>query len=234
MLAAALCGVGFVLIVRTPHSSTFSLSAGQKPAVSTPASQAASSASPAGSASGSPPPSPAPSGSGLESGPPSPTQSGSGIASAPPSEQTAAQALDQLLASSASDRGAIDAAVSDVNSCGSGLSQDAQTFQQATTNRQQLLGDLNSLSGASYLPAQMMQDLSAAWQASIEADQDFAAWANDENSGNGCTLDDSANADYRAADGPDNDATTDKKAFVSSWNPIATQYGLTTYAWNQL
>jgi hypothetical protein len=138
-----------------------------------------------------------------------------------------------LLASSASDRGAIVAAVNDVNACGS-VSQDLQTFQQAATSRQQLLGQLNSLAAASYLPTQMIRDLSAAWQASIEADQDFAAWATDENSGSGCTPDDSGNANYQAANEPDNDATTDKKAFVSSWNPIATQYGLATYEWNQL
>jgi hypothetical protein len=88
-----------------------------------------------------------------------------------------------LLVSSVSDRSAVVAAVSDVNSCGSGLSQDIQTFQGAVTSRQQLLSQLSSLSGISMLPAQMIQDLSAAWQASVEADQDFASWAGDENSG---------------------------------------------------
>jgi hypothetical protein len=211
MLAAVVCGVGLAaLLFRTPNGSPPSLSAGQKPAISTPASQAE----------GSPPPSPAP--------------SGSGLASAPPAEQTAAKGLAQLLASSASDRGAVVAAVNDVNSCGSGLSQDVQTFQQAVASRQQLVSQLSSLSGVSILPAQMIQDLSAAWQASIQADQDFAAWASDENSGNGCTSDDSENASYQAASGPDNEATADKKAFVSLWNPIATQYGLATYIWNQL
>jgi hypothetical protein len=34
--------------------------------------------------------------------------------------------------------------------------------------------------------------------------------------------------------GPDNQATIDKKAFVSAWNPVATRYGLSTYQWNQL
>jgi len=29
-------------------------------------------------------------------------------------------------------------------------------------------------------------------------------------------------------------ATTDKKTFVSLWNPIATHDGLSTYQWNQL
>jgi hypothetical protein len=232
LLSAAVCGVGIAaLLVHTRHHSTLSLSAGQEPASSATASQPAT--SPADSGSGSPPPSPEPSGSGLASAPPSATPSGSGLASAPPSEQTAAQALAQLLVSSVSDRSAVVAAVSDVNSCGSGLSQDIQTFQQAATSRQRLLSQLSSLSGISMLPAQMIQDLSAAWQASVEADQDFASWAGDENS-DGCTPDGSGNASYEAAKTPDNDATTDKKAFVSLWNPIGTQYGLATYTWNQL
>jgi len=134
--------------------------------------------------------------------------------------------------SSVSDRSAVVNAVNDVNACGS-VSQDQQTFQQAATSRQQLLTQLNSLSGASYLPASMLQDLNAAWQASVEADQDFAAWAGDENS-DSCTPGDSADANYQAATQPDDEATADKKAFVSLWNPIATQYELTTYAWDQL
>jgi hypothetical protein len=37
-----------------------------------------------------------------------------------------------------------------------------------------------------------------------------------------------------AATDPDNQAATDGMAFVSLWNPIATQYGLATYQWDQL
>jgi hypothetical protein len=217
MLAAAGCGVAVAaILVRPSHDNQVSLSAGQTPASSVRASQPPSSL----------PPSPGPSGSGLASAPPSPS------ASASSSEQAAAQALAQLLASSASDRGAVVAAVSDVNSCGSGLSQDVQTFQQAAASRQQLVSQLSSLSGVSALPAQMIQDLSGAWQASGQADQDFASWASDENAT--CTPDDSGDASYQAATEPDDQATTDKQAFVSLWNPIATQYGLTTYQWNQL
>ena len=126
------------------------------------------------------------------------------------------------------------AAFSDVNSCGTGLSQDVKTFQQAAAARQQLSSQLSSIPDVSALPAQMIQDLSGAWQASGQADQDFAAWASDENSGSGCTADDSANASYQAAIEPDDEATADKQGFVSLWDPIATRYGLTTYQWNQL
>jgi hypothetical protein len=227
MLSAAVCGVGLAaLLAPQPKGNSLTLSAGQNPATSAPASSAPGSPNPSGSGSGSL--NPAAPGSGS----PGPAASGSGLASAPPSEQSAAQALAQLLASSVSDRSAVVNAVSDVNACGD-VSQDEQTFQQAASSRQQLIGQLSSLSGASTLPAQMLQDLTAAWQASVQADQDFAAWASDENSG-GCTPDGSGDSNFHAATGPDNEATTDKMAFVSLWNPIASQYELTTYAWNQL
>lgn len=150
-----------------------------------------------------------------------------------PSEQAAAQNLANLLAQSATDRSAITSAVNDVNNCGSDLSGDASTFQQAASSRQQLLGQLAQLPDGSALPAQLLQDLTGAWQASQQADKDFAAWAGDENT-NGCTPNDSADANFQAASGPDNQATADKKAFVGEWNPIASQYGLPTYQWNEI
>jgi hypothetical protein len=84
---------------------------------------------------------------------------------------------------------------------------------------------------ATALPASMISSLTQAWQASISADQDFAAWAADESAS--CTPD-GADPHLAAATGPDDLATQDKTAFVNSWNPIATQYGLPTYAQSQL
>lgn len=151
----------------------------------------------------------------------------------PPSEQAAAQNLAALLAKSVSDRSAITSAVTDVNRCGANLSGDASVFRQAASSRQQLLGQLAQLPGRAALPVKLIQDLTGAWQASQQADKDFAAWAGDENT-SGCTPDDSANANYQAATGPDNQATADKHAFVSEWNPIASRYGLPAYQWNKI
>jgi zinc-ribbon domain len=148
------------------------------------------------------------------------------------SEQQAASTLAGLLTLSGTDRSSIAAAVSDVNQCGSTLSQDPQAFQNAAASRQRLLGQLASLPGRATLPAAMLQELTGAWQASVAADQDLGRWAQDEVSG--CTPNDQANANFQAADGPDGQATTDKKAFVSQWNSIASRYGLRTYQWNQL
>lgn len=75
--------------------------------------------------------------------------------------------------------------------------------------------------------------LTGAWLASATADRDFAQWAQDELS-KGCTQNDQADPNFQAATAPDAQATTDKKAFVNLWNPIAAQYGLTSYLWNQL
>jgi hypothetical protein len=92
---------------------------------------------------------------------------------------------------------------------------------------------LANISGISALPAQMTQALSNAWQASKQADQDFAAWAQDENS-RGCTPNDTSDSSYQAASGPDTQASQDKQQFTDQWNQIASQYGLDTYQPGQL
>jgi len=160
----------------------------------------------------------------------SPSSAAPSSASAP-TEQQGATNLSALLAQSGSDRGAINSAYTDVMSCGSTLSQDQATFQQAAASRQSLLSRLATMPDASALPAGMISSLTQAWQASITADRDYAAWAGDESAG--CTPNGS-DASLSAAAGPDQQATTDKTAFVNSWNPIAQRYGLQTYAQDQI
>ena len=166
-----------------------------------------------------------------------PSSGGTAPASAPSSpaaQETAAQGLAGLLARSVMDRSSIVAAVNDVSQCGPNLHQDPQTFQSAATSRQALLTRLASLPGRSALPAPMLAALTSAWQNSINADQDFAQWAQDEIS-NGCTSNNQSSDSYaQAAAEPDAQATTGKQTFVGQWNPIATRYGLPTYRWNQL
>ncbi len=150
-----------------------------------------------------------------------------------PPQQRAAKALATLLAQSVTDRSAITGSVSDVNDCGPTLSQDAQTFDKAATSRQNLLSQLAGLPARTALPAAMLQDLTRAWQASAAADQDLSQWAQDESTG-ACTPNDHADPHFQAAVGPDDQATSAKQAFVSQWNPIASEYGLASYQWNQL
>jgi hypothetical protein len=99
--------------------------------------------------------------------------------------------------------------------------------------RQQAAQGLSALPGRSTLPAPMIAALTKAWQTSVRADRDFAAWAQDENS-HGCHKNGTSDPHFRAATGPDNRATQHKKAFAASWNPIAAQYGLPAYQWSQL
>jgi hypothetical protein len=148
---------------------------------------------------------------------PTPTTSG-------PSEQQAATALNGLLSQSAQDRAVITAAYNDGRACAS-LASDQSTFKRAAANRQALLNQLGSLQGANTLPSAMLSDLTNAWQVSIQADNDYAQWISDEST-SGCTQQDPS---FQAAATPNSEATTDKSAFISLWNPIAAQYGLTQY-----
>jgi hypothetical protein len=157
-------------------------------------------------------------------------------ATATPSPQSAQQAaanLAGLLAQSVTDRSSTVNAVNGISECGPTLSRDPQVLESAAAARQRLLSQLASLPGRSALSGPMLQALAGAWQASATADQDFARWAQDELS-HGCTQNGQADPNFQAAAVPDAQATTDKKAFVNLWNPIAAQYGLTSYTWNQL
>jgi hypothetical protein len=161
-----------------------------------------------------------------------PAPSTASSAALPPRQQ-AAQALAALLAQSGTDRAAVTHAVSAVEDCSPGLSQDETTFSNAAASRQALLGKLAALPDRSTLPASMLQDLTRAWQASGKADQDYAKWTQDEIS-HGCSTNYQSNASYQAATVPDDQATTYKKAFTALWTAIANEYGLPSYQYNQI
>jgi hypothetical protein len=166
----------------------------------------------------------------------SPSASGStsaSVSSAAVTVQRAASAVAGMLASSVTDRTAIDSAFDDVDSCGPNLDGDAAVFNGAASSRRALLTSLATMPGRSALPAALVGDLAKAWQASIAADQGFATWANDEVS-EGCVKDDTNDPGYRASIAPDSVATEYKTDFAAEWNPIATRYGLTTYQQSQL
>ena len=118
-----------------------------------------------------------------------------------PSEQVAAQGLATLLTQSVADRSDINAASNDVTSCGFESRPGCAGLRQCRELRQQLITQLSTLSGASMLPPTMIQDLTNAWQASAQVDDDYASWANDESS-RGCTPNDTADPNYQAATTP--------------------------------
>jgi hypothetical protein len=145
----------------------------------------------------------------------------------------AAQDLAALLGQTGTDRAAVTQAVGAVATCSPSLSQDETIFSNSASLHQTLLGKLAALPDRSALPASMLTDLTAAWQASAEADQDFATWTQDEIT-RGCSTNYQSDASYQAAKAPDNQATTDKKAFAAQWTAIANQYGLPNYQYNQI
>ncbi len=148
-------------------------------------------------------------------------------------QKQAATQLAGLLSQSGHDKSSIATAYDDVNACGPRLAQDAQTFSSGATSRQQLLTQLSTMPGRSALPADMLQTLTTAWQASITADQDYSQWAQDEASGS-CKKNDHSNPHFTAANAPDIKATSQKEVFLRQWNPIASKYGLPTYQWYQI
>ena len=147
--------------------------------------------------------------------------------------QQAAARLSALLAQSVTDRAAVIDAVADVRGCGPSLRQDARTFARAASSRQRLLSRLGSLPGRSLLPAAMLHDLTGAWQASAQVDTDLSRWADDMIT-RGCHPNSRSDPHLRASSAPEAQAAAGKQAFASLWNPIARQYGLTTYQPNQL
>ena len=158
---------------------------------------------------------------------PSPTPT----SGSPSSQQQAADSLAALLSQSAGDRNSVNSAFQDVKKCGPNVDQDAQVFRSSAASRQRLLQQLAGLPSRSALSGRMLQDLTSAWQASLEADKDFEAWAQDVSSG---CIPNQPDPHFQAANGPDLRATADKKAFLRLWNPLAVQYSLATYQQNKL
>jgi len=138
-----------------------------------------------------------------------------------------------MLASSVTDRTAINNAYNDVYSCGPNLHGDAAVFTRAVSSRRALLASLATMPGQAALPPTLLSDLTKAWQASMAADQGFATWSNDEIT-QGCVAGDTNDPGYQTTITPDNEATEYKTDFTAQWNPIANRYDLTTYQQGQL
>jgi hypothetical protein len=167
---------------------------------------------------------------------PSTSASASGspsVSSTAVAEQQAASTVAGMLASSVTDRTAINNAYNDVYNCGPSLHGDAAVFTRAVSSRRALLASLATMPGRAALPPALLTDLTNAWQASMAADQGFATWADDEVT-QGCVAGDTSDPGYRTTIAPDNEATEYKTDFTAEWNPIAARYGLTTYQQDQL
>lgn len=138
-----------------------------------------------------------------------------------------AQAVSEIVNSSASDRSLVAQAVQyEVGAC-QNVGQGVTDLQRAAADRQRLLQevqqlDVSALDGG----AQLQSDLANAFQHSYDADNAYAAWAQDvENAGcTGSAPTDDTN--MSAGDADSAQATTSKDAFIQDWQPIAGQYSL--------
>jgi hypothetical protein len=156
-----------------------------------------------------------------------PSTSASATAQSKQAEKQAAARLAALLPQSGKDRTAVVSAYGNVQGCKM-LPQAVTTFNTAAQNRQALLSKLASLPGRSALPAALLSDLKQAWQASAQADGDYAKWA--QAAINHCKKGNPKDPSLTASFGPDSQATNGKTSFVKLWNPIATKFGLQTFS----
>ncbi|MGW2373840.1 hypothetical protein [Kitasatospora sp. NPDC001683] len=151
--------------------------------------------------------------------------SGSGAA-ADPDVKAQAQPLSDLLGTASDSRSAVVSAVASVQKCDK-LPDSQQALSAAAGKRRELQSKLGQLK-TDKLPGgqQLIDQLNAAWTASAQADDEYAAWATDAQSSCDPKKPDTGNQHYKNAVQASGTATTAKKQASTLWNAIATQTGL--------
>ncbi|MDT0268212.1 hypothetical protein RM844_18165 [Streptomyces sp. DSM 44915] len=148
-----------------------------------------------------------------------------------------AEALSTLLADSNDSRDAVIRSVGNIRECEQ-LDQAAIDLRAAADQRTGLVDRLNELT-LDQLPDsdQLIQALTEAWQASAEADDHYAAWA-DEARGNRGEVCRGGQAQHtgsaNAGDAASGRATAAKERAAELWNPLAGRFGLPERAATQL
>jgi hypothetical protein len=135
--------------------------------------------------------------------------------------------IDNLLGRSAVDRHGVSSAIGEIERC-TNLTAARKKLSVAATKRAELVRDLDRLE-LSALPGgeTLRVDLEDGWDASADSDRSYASWAVEAGDA-GCPPGGPAphTPSYNAAQSTDQLATESKEAFVSHWNPIASDYGL--------
>ncbi|MFD9414015.1 hypothetical protein ACFWC9_04700 [Streptomyces goshikiensis] len=171
--------------------------------------------------------------------PAAPTGSGSaaavGEAPVDPARPQAVQ-LDKLLADSNDSRASVIKAVEDIKGCRN-LDQAGDDLRDAARQREELVTRLQELK-LDKLPdhAKLSAALTKAWKSSADADNSYAAWADDVDDGKKNCKDGQAKATPHAVDGnkSSGDATRAKESAATMWNSIAAKHGLTKRDKSQL
>jgi hypothetical protein len=144
----------------------------------------------------------------------SPSPSGSAAASAE------ASAVSNLLSSGATSSTVLTNAVDEVQAC-SDMSSSLRQIQRVRNQRQTEYGQAQDLStGALQNGAELKSDLTKALFYSLSADNDYLAWAQQQDS------DCQSGSQSTSALTVDDQAVNYKTLFVNLWNPLAAQYGL--------
>jgi tRNA A-37 threonylcarbamoyl transferase component Bud32 len=158
---------------------------------------------------------------------PSPSSTAVSATSSPSGAVLAAQqaaALGTLLTSSAAARTALHQAVAQVGACAN-LPAAVSKLQDVVNQRSSEYGRASALATA-FLPdgATVKSALVAALGSSLKADQDYLAWARQQQS-SGCTPATQSSA-YNAGFSASQQADAAKQIFVRVWNPVAARYGI--------
>jgi serine/threonine protein kinase len=159
------------------------------------------------------------------------TTAQSSSATVPSSGAAVMATLGSYLTQSASVRSSIQGTITAVQACSETPASGEATIQQAIDTRQRILSGLRTLSPAT-LPhgAQLISELSAAMQNSVNADRDYQSWMADSGgSGGGCASSSAQDSNYQAGQDASGQATAAKDKFLTIWNPMAPGYGQKIY-----
>lgn len=146
-----------------------------------------------------------------------------------------AKSLDALLKDSNNSRSAVINAVNNIKSC-KALPKAASDLRTAARQRNDLVTRLGKLT-VDKLPnqAQLTASLTKAWKSSAQADNQYAAWADQTRGKKGCHKGQARRTGrVGAAERASGEATAAKRKAAELWNPLAGKYGLTKHEATQL
>ncbi|MFD7501770.1 hypothetical protein ACFV9T_12200, partial [Streptomyces sp. NPDC059850] len=149
--------------------------------------------------------------------------------------QPQAKALDALLKDSNNSRSAVINAVNSIKTC-KNLPKAASDLRTAAGQRNGLVTRLGKLS-VDKLPnhTQLTASLTKAWKSSAQADNQYAAWADQTRGKKGCPKGQARRTGrVGAAERASGEATAAKRKAAELWNPLAGKYGLTKHEATQL
>ncbi len=148
--------------------------------------------------------------------------------------QGQAGAVSTLLSSSAQSRLAWNSAalITDVGQCVN-LANDIQQIRQIAAERMSEYNQAQNLqTDAIQNGTELKTELTRVLLISLNIDREFLKWARQQQS-SGCTAGTSSPY-YQEANTSDTTANNDKATFVSTWNPVARQYGLQQFTADQI